>query len=1105
MANENAGEIYVEIRAALDKLQGDINKSAAMFKKIENNVPNDNIKGKFDKMGKDVGKSLTNMSNNAVNQFAKMATGINAAFMALPIIGLITMAVGAIKSLFGGISDFINETAKAYQDHQKELAKMEAVINSTGAVVWTSTRELEEHAKALAKVTTKTTDEIMAMQSVLLGYKTITGETFDRVTAAIVDMTAVMGGDLVGTANTVGKALDNPILGMTALSRQGFIFTKQEKELVKALVESGKHFEAQEVILKQVEEAFKGVAKAQAEVTEGQSRLEYETQRLKVAQGEITSQSANDWANWRANWKAAQADAVEAYNKLQWAYRYDPTEDNKRLENKKRRSQEEFETERERIQAIADYEKDVLETRIKQLTVAYEKAAYDAKQVMRGFDLSSLGLNILDFLSEGLVGGNWDAALLAGRQQTENIERAQRFAADYARSIEEANNALTDHVTKYSEIFAAQELLDKDNEKIEHQLDLLKDIEKVREETLAEIARINEAEGTGMINAQEAQRRRTAAYEIEVNAINNLITATQRLTFESSQSANAQVEMMNTLNAALATATRQYKELYNEVQSGQRRVTAADHRAFLEETMRTRYNALRSLSNDLTRGAIEIEDFNKEVVKINQNAVNAIEAFHRQSGIRWTENLGTLNAMSYRGFDDTFEALGSVQQLFTQLGIQLDDIAAREQAIAEGKWNDKIENEITVANARRIGDLETIRDIEKEIAIARLRESETFKNATLETQQEMLAATEELRRANAGADLFEMLNDYRSKTLELNETSIQGIRRQRQEALQLASVYSDMGDEYDELIRQVNEYYDLLERREAFKAFAENTMQMISQALSAIGDLINAVMRKYVDKQLEIIQESYNYEMSLMEERNQRRLELLEEDYQNQLYYASLARATTDEHFEADLQKAMATGDHRLIYKAEQAKKEFEIRREYERKVKEEEKKQQKEKEEAEKEYQNRKVELEYKAAMAQWVIQLALTGASVAQAIMVSFAQLGPIAGAVAAGIMGAIGAVQIGAVIASKPERQRFADGGIVSGNPFRGDAVPILAKGREMMLTDQDQTELLEMIRGGRSNQPIYINTVIELDGEVVAEKVFEIGTLGNAFINARGVIA
>jgi hypothetical protein len=65
----------------------------------------------------------------------------------------------------------------------------------------------------------------------------------------------------------LGKALQNPIKGITALAKSGVDFTDQEKEKIKTLVESNKMLEAQDIVLAAIETQVGGTAKATADDT----------------------------------------------------------------------------------------------------------------------------------------------------------------------------------------------------------------------------------------------------------------------------------------------------------------------------------------------------------------------------------------------------------------------------------------------------------------------------------------------------------------------------------------------------------------------------------------------------------------------------------------------------------------------------------------------------------------------------------------------------------------------------------------------------------------------------------------------------------------------
>lgn len=67
--------------------------------------------------------------------------------------------------------------------------------------------------------------------------------------------------DLQSAILQVGKAVNDPILGMTALSRAGIQFTESQKETIKTLVATGEAAKAQKIILGELETQFGGMAR----------------------------------------------------------------------------------------------------------------------------------------------------------------------------------------------------------------------------------------------------------------------------------------------------------------------------------------------------------------------------------------------------------------------------------------------------------------------------------------------------------------------------------------------------------------------------------------------------------------------------------------------------------------------------------------------------------------------------------------------------------------------------------------------------------------------------------------------------------------------------
>lgn len=93
-------------------------------------------------------------------------------------------------------------------------------------------------------------------------------EVFERATMAALDLAATGFGDAASNAVQLGKALNDPVKGMSALTRAGVTFTAQEQEKIKRLVETGKAFEAQQFMLSAIEKQVGGVAAATANDTD---------------------------------------------------------------------------------------------------------------------------------------------------------------------------------------------------------------------------------------------------------------------------------------------------------------------------------------------------------------------------------------------------------------------------------------------------------------------------------------------------------------------------------------------------------------------------------------------------------------------------------------------------------------------------------------------------------------------------------------------------------------------------------------------------------------------------------------------------------------------
>jgi hypothetical protein len=90
------------------------------------------------------------------------------------------------------------------------------------------------------------------------------GGAFDRATVLAADLAAAGFGEATANATQLGKALNDPIAGISALTRVGLTFTDAQKDLIEAMMATGDVAGAQNIILAELERQVGGTAEATA-------------------------------------------------------------------------------------------------------------------------------------------------------------------------------------------------------------------------------------------------------------------------------------------------------------------------------------------------------------------------------------------------------------------------------------------------------------------------------------------------------------------------------------------------------------------------------------------------------------------------------------------------------------------------------------------------------------------------------------------------------------------------------------------------------------------------------------------------------------------------
>lgn len=152
-----------------------------------------------------------------------------------------------------------------FAENERALKRQEAQIRATGGAAGKTVEQLEQQERALSRSTLFSGGDIQRAQSILLTFKSVSGAVFDATIATAADMAEIMGGDLSSAVMQLGKALEDPEQGLSALTRSGISFNAEQKETIKNLAETGRKGAALEMILATVNSQLGPAATAAAD------------------------------------------------------------------------------------------------------------------------------------------------------------------------------------------------------------------------------------------------------------------------------------------------------------------------------------------------------------------------------------------------------------------------------------------------------------------------------------------------------------------------------------------------------------------------------------------------------------------------------------------------------------------------------------------------------------------------------------------------------------------------------------------------------------------------------------------------------------------------
>lgn len=233
------GEVRVT-KAELDKLKASVGDVGGASKRASNEID-----------------SLGNNTRQAAKEAREMDSVASKVAVSMRAWGA---AAGAAVAALGAAA--IRGSVAAAIEAEQAQTKLAAVLRATGHAAGLTAGEINNMADSMAATTVFDDEAIRNASAVMLTFRNISGRTFSEAIRLSADLSAVLGGDLQSSVMQIGKALNDPAEGVSALSRAGITFSDVQKDMIKGFVEANDLASAQAIVLAELEKQVGGVAQS---------------------------------------------------------------------------------------------------------------------------------------------------------------------------------------------------------------------------------------------------------------------------------------------------------------------------------------------------------------------------------------------------------------------------------------------------------------------------------------------------------------------------------------------------------------------------------------------------------------------------------------------------------------------------------------------------------------------------------------------------------------------------------------------------------------------------------------------------------------------------
>ena len=252
------GDLLVKIRADIKDLETKMSKAQTRVSRTQKSFQKD--MGKTNKISQSFQQRMSNAATATAALQGPLGpiAGRMRSFGAL--MGSAGFAAGALILTITALVAAFRSLVMAASRAEQATAKFEALVKATGGAAGLTSDQLELMARSFAQNTLFSVQQMRDAQGVLLTFKSVAGEAFQRTISVATDVATVMRTDVKSATLQLGKALEEPRIGLSMLRRSGISFTDEQKKLIFSLSDTNQKAAAMSEILTIIENQLGGVA-----------------------------------------------------------------------------------------------------------------------------------------------------------------------------------------------------------------------------------------------------------------------------------------------------------------------------------------------------------------------------------------------------------------------------------------------------------------------------------------------------------------------------------------------------------------------------------------------------------------------------------------------------------------------------------------------------------------------------------------------------------------------------------------------------------------------------------------------------------------------------